>query len=121
MSEQHYASVERREGEFTATAGDCVVARADHVLLLREVHGAKSLPPVAYFPPDSLERSRLVASDHQTHCPIKGDAAYYSIDTGGTRLANAAWCYPEPVAEAAEIGGYVAFYPGKVSVHPSID
>jgi len=68
----------------------------------------------------------LSKTDHSTHCPWKGDAAYYSInldsasnslaigrrradETIETELKNAAWYYPEPKEKAKNIKDYVAF------------
>ena len=65
-----------------------------------------------YFPEDSLAREYFRESAHQTHCPWKGDASYYSIEVDGERNENAAWYYSEPKEAAAEIRGRVAFWKG---------
>ncbi|TVY23043.1 hypothetical protein LHYA1_G007654 [Lachnellula hyalina] len=86
-----------------------------------------------YFPPSSVNQSYLSKTDHSTHCPWKGDAAYYSInldstsssleigrrradETIETELKNAAWYYPEPKEKAKNIKDYVAFYKSAVTV-----
>ncbi|MCA9773014.1 MAG: DUF427 domain-containing protein [Myxococcales bacterium] len=59
-------------------------------------------------------RAHLVATDHHTHCPFKGDASYYSIRVGEREAANAIWYYPKPIEAVAEIAGHVAFYTDRV-------
>jgi uncharacterized protein (DUF427 family) len=58
----------------------------------------------------------LTASARTTHCPYKGDASYFSILAGGKTLENAVWSYQEPFPAMAEIKGYLAFYPDKVTI-----
>ena len=65
-----------------------------------------------YFPPDSLERERLVPSETQTHCPWKGEASYYSVVVDGEVNSDAAWYYPAPLDAATAIKDYVAFWHG---------
>lgn len=66
--------------------------------------------PVYYFPREDVRMDLLRASDHHTFCPYKGTASYWTIDVGGRSAENAAWAYPEPFAEVAAIGDFVAFY-----------
>jgi len=72
-----------------------------------------------YFPLESVDSRFLVRSETHTVCPWKGTASYYSLDVAGERNADAAWFYPEPKPEAAEIEGRVAFWRG-VEVGPSV-
>jgi uncharacterized protein (DUF427 family) len=58
--------------------------------------------------------SLLERTDHATHCPYKGDCAYYSIPVGGERSTNAVWTYEAPYVAVAEIKDHVAFYPDRV-------
>lgn len=66
----------------------------------------------AYFPSASLDRSLVRPSAHTTVCPWKGTAHYYSLEVDGKVNENAAWYYPEPKPEAANIQGRVAFWKG---------
>ncbi|MGH3851308.1 MAG: DUF427 domain-containing protein, partial [Pseudonocardiaceae bacterium] len=50
----------------------------------------------------------LEASEHQTHCPFKGDAAYETVRAGDRLAPNAVWSYPDPIDSAAWLAGYVA-------------
>src|SRR4051794_19933082 len=84
-----------------------VVADTTHALTLREA----ALPPVQYIPREDADMSLLTRTAHETHCPFKGDAAYYSIDADGRRAENAIWTYEEPYRRVAAIKGHLAFYP----------
>jgi uncharacterized protein (DUF427 family) len=66
--------------------------------------------PVYYFPRSDVRFDLLEASAHQTHCPFKGDASYYTVAAGGRRAENAVWAYPQPLPSVGEIADYVAFY-----------
>lgn len=65
-----------------------------------------------YFPPSSLNKDYFKTSDHQSTCPWKGLASYYTVEVDGEKNQNAAWYYPEPKDAAKEIKGYVAFWKG---------
>ena len=56
----------------------------------------------------------LVRSDHQTTCPYKGRASYFTLQAGDRIAENAVWSYDQPLADVAEIAGCVAFYRNKV-------
>lgn len=66
--------------------------------------------PVYYFPEADIRTDLLTASDHTTHCPFKGDAAYRSVAVGDRVAENAVWTYPEPRKESPLPAGYFAFY-----------
>lgn len=63
-----------------------------------------------YFPIEDVRQDLLEASEHHTHCPIKGDASYFSVRVGDRLAENAAWTYPEPIEGAPALAGYVSFY-----------
>ena len=65
-----------------------------------------------YFPLESVKPEILRASNHQTSCPWKGMASYYSLEVAGETNTNAAWFYAEPKDAAKEIKGRVAFWKG---------
>ncbi len=68
-------------------------------------------PEVYYFPRQDVKMERLVRSSHQTHCPFKGDASYYSFKGGAE---NAVWSYETPFDEMLVLKERLAFYPDKV-------
>jgi uncharacterized protein (DUF427 family) len=65
-----------------------------------------------YFPPDSIHREHFRDSDAHTVCGWKGTASYYDLVVGGEVNSQAAWYYPDPKQEAAQIKDYVAFWKG---------
>lgn len=68
-------------------------------------------PAVYYFPRKDVRMDRLARTSHQSHCPFKGDASYYSLKDGPE---NAVWSYETPFDEMSAIKDYLAFYPNKV-------
>lgn len=68
-----------------------------------------------YFPPDSVDWTKLEESTKTSMCPWKGVATYYDVIDGDERLSAAAWSYRTPSSEAAHIKEHVAFW-GKVKI-----
>ena len=66
--------------------------------------------PVYYFPIDDVRRDFLIATDHNSHCPFKGDASYWTVKVGDREAQNAVWSYKQPYLEVSEIQDYLAFY-----------
>ena len=89
------------------TVAGRIVAQSTRALRLEE----KGHPPVYYLPRNDAEMLFLVRTTHNTYCPYKGDAAYYSIPIGGTRSDNAVWTYEEPYEAVASIKEHLAFFP----------
>ena len=92
--------------------GDKTVVDTTHALTLFE----STYPGVQYVPRADADMSLLTRTAHHTHCPYKGDAAYYSISADGRSAENAVWTYEQPFLGVAEIAGYLAFYPNKVEI-----
>lgn len=70
-----------------------------------------------YFPPDSVNRTRIVASDTTTVCPWKGTASYYSVEVGDETNKDAVQSYPSTKEAIKNIEGFFAFWNG-VTVEP---
>jgi uncharacterized protein (DUF427 family) len=83
-----------------------VIADTKDALRLEE----GSYPAVYYIPRKDVKMERLSRSGHQTYCPYKGRASYYSLPGE----ENALWTYEQPYDEMLAIKGLVAFYPDKV-------
>ena len=90
---------------------DTLLARSDHALLLEEA----KYPPVIYIPRSDIRIEHYVRTEHQTHCPYKGDAHYFSLDIHGLRIPNAVWSYEQPYRAVAQLRNHVAFYPDQVT------
>ena len=56
----------------------------------------------------------LTRTSHSTHCPFKGDASYFTLESRGRTAENSVWSYETPYDEVAVIKEYLAFYPDKV-------
>ena len=85
--------------------GETVADSLAAILLLEKGHA-----PVYYFPRGDVRMALLTRSRHATHCPYKGDAAYWSVAAGGRQAENAAWSYETPLQGVEDIGGRIAFY-----------
>ena len=92
--------------------GDEVVAQTDRALTLTEAGYAD----VQYIPIEDVDAASMRRSDHQTYCPYKGDASYYTVVTRAGELENVIWTYEEPFDAVGEIAGHVAFYADRVEV-----
>jgi uncharacterized protein (DUF427 family) len=62
------------------------------------------LPPVLYVPTADVRADLIERTDLSTHCPFKGDAAYWTA----AGVENALWGYPEPIESASWLSGYMA-------------
>ena len=94
-----------------------VVADTTHALTLREA----SLRPVHYIPRADAAMALFVRTAQSTHCPYKGDAAYYSLSVDGRTAENAVWTYETPFPATAAIKEYLAFYPARVDRIEEVD
>lgn len=108
----HPITITRNPGRVVARVGDHVVADSANALTLQEAN----YPAVQYLPLSDIDADLLQRTDTTTHCPYKGDAAYYSLRLDGTDLTDALWTYESPYPAVAEIAGHVAFYADRVQV-----
>ncbi|ANL35151.1 DUF427 domain-containing protein [Rhizobium phaseoli] len=106
----HPITVEHNPCRVVVTLGGRTIADSRDALTLREA----SYPPVQYIPRRDVDMSLLRRTDHSSHCPYKGDAAYYSIVPGCERGENAVWTYEAPNAAVSNIKDHLAFYPDRV-------
>lgn len=107
-----------------AQLGGETIVDSRRAMLLHE----SGLQPVYYFPAEDVRRDLLEPSDRHTHCPKKGDAAYFTLRAGDRVVENGAWYYPDPLRDAPPIKDLIAFYfdrvdrwleeDEEVSVHP---
>jgi len=108
----HPITIAPAKGRVTVRFQGETVAETDAALELKEA----SYPPVLYIPRGDIARDHFASSSHQTYCPYKGDASYFSLVAGDKRAENAVWSYETPYESVAEIAGHVAFYPDKVTI-----
>jgi uncharacterized protein (DUF427 family) len=70
------------------------------------------LPVRYYLPPEDVRTDLLRPSDTKTFCAYKGQASYWSLE-GDDDLV---WSYLEPLREAAEVTGRLAFFNERVDI-----
>jgi uncharacterized protein (DUF427 family) len=106
----HPITIEPNPSRVVVTLAGRVIADTREALTLREA----SYAAVQYIPRKDVDMTLLVRADHETYCPYKGDASYYSIPIGGERSTNAVWTYENPYPAVAPIRDYISFYPDRV-------
>jgi uncharacterized protein (DUF427 family) len=74
------------------------------------------LPPRFYLPLSDIRTDLLRPSEAHSHCPYKGTASYWSVDTGKGLHQDVVWIYRTPLPESQKITGLAAFYDEKVDV-----
>jgi uncharacterized protein (DUF427 family) len=74
------------------------------------------LPPRYYLPLPDVRMDLLRPSGTESHCPYKGTAGYWSVDTGTSVHEDLVWIYRMPLPESQKIAGLAAFYDERVDV-----
>jgi uncharacterized protein (DUF427 family) len=87
-----------------------VIAESSRAFVVRETKH----DPVVYFPREDVRLEHMERTDHQTFCPFKGEASYWTLRVGGQVSENTAWSYEAPFPEVAGLKDYVAFYADRV-------
>jgi uncharacterized protein (DUF427 family) len=106
----HRVDIEPSSKRIRIKLGGEVVADSDRTLTVLETNHE----PVAYFPRQDVRFDLLEPTSHQTFCPFKGDASYWSIRVGNDVRENAVWSYEDPFPQVERLKDYVAFYPDRV-------
>ena len=89
-----------------------VIAESENALELKEAQ----YPTAIYIPRSDANMNMLERSAHNSYCPYKGDASYYSIPAGGAKTQDAVWTYETPFESVTPIKDHLAFYPDKVEI-----
>ena len=90
-----------------------VIATSNNVVTLQEA----DYPPVHYFPRADVETGFISKTTHQTNCPYKGEASYFTFYMNGDMLENAVWSYEAPYPAMEQIKDMLAFYPDKFEIY----
>ena len=106
----HHIAITRNPGRVVVKLGGKTIADTTDALTLQEA----AYPAVQYIPRKDVDMALLQRSDHQTYCPYKGEASYFSIPLSGERSVNAIWTYESPYPAVASIKDHLAFYPDRV-------
>jgi uncharacterized protein (DUF427 family) len=91
---------------------DVVVATSSRPIVLTET----GCPPRYYLPSADVKMDMLRSSTTTSHCPFKGDAAYWSVQIGDGVAEDVVWSYPEPFPRVEEIAGLLAFWAEKPGI-----
>jgi uncharacterized protein (DUF427 family) len=75
------------------------------------------LPARYYLPKTHVRMDLLTPTDSVSHCPYKGQAAYWSVRTEEGVSEDLAWSYRTPLPESQKIAGLVSFYNEKVDLY----
>lgn len=65
-----------------------------------------------YFPRSAVNAGCLQESQTTSECHWKGTASYHNVVVDGKVNKDAAWYYPAPKSEAANIKDHIAFWKG---------
>jgi uncharacterized protein (DUF427 family) len=109
----HPITLEPAKKRWRAYFAGHVIADTNDALILQEAN----YPAVVYFPRDDVALEYMTRTDRTTHCPYKGDAAYYTILMDGKFAENAVWTYEQPYDAMSPIGDRLAFYTDQVEVY----
>lgn len=91
---------------------DTVVATSSRPVVLTET----GCPARYYLPPEDVQTDLLRPSTTTSHCPFKGDAVYWSVETGDGAAEDVVWSYPEPYPRVEQVTGLLAFWTEKPGV-----
>jgi uncharacterized protein (DUF427 family) len=91
--------------------GGHVLAQSSRPTLLFET----MLPARYYLPRDDI-RAELTPSGTCTYCAYKGQASYWSAAAGYRLVPDIAWTYPQPLHDAAQVHGLIAFFNERLDV-----
>jgi len=86
-----------------------LIAQTQNALRVMEM-GKSPYDPALYIPASDIIAT-LDPLDKTTHCPLKGDASYVTLN--GNEIA---WTYDRPLEISRQLAGHYAFWPDKVKI-----
>jgi uncharacterized protein (DUF427 family) len=117
---QHQVRESHLPTRMRAKVNGGAVADSSNVIRVDE----DSNPARFYFPRTDVRMEHLLPSSTTTHCPFKGTARYFTLQTGEEQLKDGAWSYEDPYEEHAALKDRIAFYDDKfpeIQVQPATD
>lgn len=112
LAKSEHISITPQTGRVKVSYNGEVIAETTNALALAE----GKIPNVLYIPRGDVRMNLLERTDHQTHCPFKGDASYYTVKVGDQEAVNAVWSYESAISDVSKIRSYLAFYPDQVQI-----
>ena len=112
MTSGHTVTIAPTDARVEVRLGDQVLAATERALVLCET----GLPNRYYLPKDDVRMDLLRPTTFETTCPFKGIASYWSADVDAMVHDGIVWGYEHPIEAAAQIAGYVSFYPTRTDI-----
>jgi uncharacterized protein (DUF427 family) len=112
MASGHQITITHPRRHVSVTLNGVKLAESDRPVLLDET----GLPTRYYLPREDVCMELLQRTSHQTTCPFKGQASYWSVKVGDQLDDNVVWSYEDPIPQAKEIAGLVCFYNDRVDL-----
>jgi uncharacterized protein (DUF427 family) len=112
MADNHPIVIAPAPGRVVVRWRGRTAADTSRALELREAN----YPPVLYIPRDDADMRLFAPSAHETTCPYKGRASYFTLHDGDAVDANAVWSYESPKSGVEAIKDHLAFYPDRVEI-----
>jgi uncharacterized protein (DUF427 family) len=107
---EHRVDLHPESRRVRVSYGGTVVADTTNALRVEETgHG-----PVMYIPAKDMRLDLMKKTEHNTYCPFKGTASYWTLSVGDGSSENAIWGYETPYDEVTKLAGYYAFYGNRV-------
>jgi uncharacterized protein (DUF427 family) len=114
-NEDHFMRVKPVTATVRVRRGGALLAESANALRILET-GRDVYDPVIYIPESDVTGPLRSVDGKSTHCPLKGDASYFTLDG-----EDIAWTYDRPFEWAAELKGHIAFYPNMVTIEETGD
>ncbi len=104
--------VEADRREVRVLFRDTVIASSTGAVRVMET----ASPPTFYIPPRDIQMAYVEKGVGSSLCEWKGQTQYWSVRVGEeVFLENVGWSYPEPLAGFESIGGFLSFYPARLT------
>lgn len=101
----HRIDIRRTSRHVRIVVAGTDISESRRALLLSET----GFPNRFYLPSADVRLEYLIPSATHTVCAYKGQASYRTVQVNGTVIEDAVWFYPEPLADAHQIAGYLCF------------
>lgn len=109
---RHFMRVKPVTRKIRVYRAGTLIAESDRALRVTEI--AKDvIDPVIYLPKADVMAPLALVGGKTTHCPLKGDAHYYTVDGTGAAIA---WSYEAAFDFADVLNGLIAFYPDETTI-----
>jgi uncharacterized protein (DUF427 family) len=76
----------------------------------------ETMLPTRYYLPREDIRAELTPSSTTSYCAYKGRASYWSATVGGRVIPDVAWTYEEPLHDATQVRGLIAFFDERIDL-----